>query len=185
MLACIVIFAAGVISALWTWLPISIQAGMTATLFLYIGYWLRQHKDGERKRIFIPICVIIWAVAFCVSYLNGNMSMASNKFPNPIINIVGAICGSYLIICLSRRLERTNLICKFLTFLGENSLLVLCVHLVEQKILPWSIIYGIIPNTYVAYIVVYGCKIIWATGMVILIRKFDGFRRSHLLENTK
>lgn len=174
-LAVAAVFLVGMISAKWVWLPFSVQAGMSGLLFLYIGYRVRQLSPKIHNRAINSFCLCIWGIALWFSYKFDCMSVARSYFPNLVINVLGAVAGSWTILVICRKLEKSNPVSDFLAFVGQNTEVVLCFHLFEMKILPWHIFYDLeIP--YVNILVIL-CKILWACmGIVIIdtIKRLDG-----------
>lgn len=60
---------------------------------------------------------------------------------------------------------------KQLAFIGENSLIILCFHLVETKILPWGHFYGIVKPYAIAVPLADILKILWASCGVLVVKK--------------
>ena len=135
----VAIAVASIVSAKYTWLPFSIQSAGVGCLFMYGGLLIKEY-NLEDKKYMIGWGIAIWAVAILCSYKYGNMSVAECLFPNVILNIVGAVMGSYVIIRFFSWLERkncNNIIWEKLCMIGEYSTIVLCVHLIEIRVVPW------------------------------------------------
>lgn len=132
------------------------------------------YKELEIKKIFIPVSIVIWIVALYFSYKNGLISMVSSSYPNPIINILGSITATYIIICVSQWIEKVGRgeIYHYLLFWGRNTLIVLCAHLTELNCLPWSWVYALIDSRPIGLIVVFCLKVLWATLAVLLVNKY-------------
>lgn len=126
------------------WFPLSIQAGCCATLFIYVGYLAKQAKpiyqelSSEVKAGGVILSLLLWGnfVQNFESFWLVHCDMGRG-----IIDFVGSICGCYLLILLSKGIEKH---CKHLTrlfaHLGRYSLLVLCVHILELKVIPWKLV---------------------------------------------
>lgn len=84
----------GAVSAKFIWLPFSVQAGMTAVLFMWAGKMIADH-GGMQKVLENKLCMIgcaaVWLVAIFFSYRNGNMSLVRAYFPNMILNGGGGV----------------------------------------------------------------------------------------------
>lgn len=120
------------------WLPFSIQAGMTASLFVYIG-WLSKKKKLFEKAVPFPILsgmICIWL--FCIIF-GGQLYLVRNYFGNGLLDIIGALCGSYLVILFAKKIEEnTSWLSLILEFYGKNTLLMLCCHAFELKVISWE-----------------------------------------------
>ena len=135
----IVLTFVSVISARYTWLPFSVQAAGVGSLFMYCGLMIKELKLEDKKHLAM-VGIAIWAVALFYSYRFGNMSVAECLFPNLIPNVLGAICGSYVIVSFFAWIEKKsarNAVWEKLCLLGEFSTAVLCVHLIEIRVVPW------------------------------------------------
>ena len=79
-----------------------------------------------------------------------------------IIDIWGCICACYIILLISKFIaKRTLVLKKALSFLGKYSIFVLCIHLLELNLFPWTqLIQKIVtlglPATYESYIIIIG-----------------------------
>ena len=122
----------------YIWLPFSIETAFVAILFLYVGYLMRNKKIFENKFDFKYKCIIFitWLIGakFCKTLVD------SNYYNFYYFNILIGICGSYLLIELSKVINiYTNYVKRFLQWCGENSLYILCVHGAEGRgIVPWG-----------------------------------------------
>lgn len=61
------------------WLPFSIQAGMVAVLFMYVGIIIRKYDILNKKTSFGMYLFLIGIVLFCIKY-GGNIDMVSNIY---------------------------------------------------------------------------------------------------------
>ena len=124
----------------FVWLPLSIQAGMTSLIFVYLGV-IAKENDILNKSISKELYIaLIFIVGFCTKY-SGILYMVGNVYQNGLLDVIGALAGSFLVIKASYLIQN-NL--KFLKtciqFIGKNSLLFLCVHLFSLNCLQWTIL---------------------------------------------
>lgn len=135
-------FLIGTFSVKYVWLPWSIQPGLSASLFVWIGTQMRSLRIYDRP--FHPLVAIvgillwIWAI-----YLKHPIGMATSYFGewpwNALIKIAAAIAGSFFIITFSRTIElRGKRVARTLEALGAASLGILCVHLVLDNVINWE-----------------------------------------------
>lgn len=152
------------------WLPLSVQPGMVAASFVYLGMLARKYNVMERKlpkEMKIGIAALwVFCILFC-----GKLYLVENMFANGILDYAGALAGSYLVICFSRWLEqKTHYIAKGLRFLGQNTLIMLCVHAVELKVVFWdTLLSGPVQLGIPAFAVYLSAKIIFCTLVTVLI----------------
>ena len=142
-----IIFVLGLFTlGYWTsvhlfWFPFSIQAGCCATLFMYIGYVVKKSKDVYYK---LPkeakILGTVFAAAVWVDFMINFQSfwLVHCDIGRGIIDIVGCICASYMVLLISKGIEKvSNVLSNILSFLGKYSLIVLCIHILELNLFPW------------------------------------------------
>ena len=120
------------------WLPFSIQAGMTASLFVYIGFLAKKYDVFAKKLstavLSITSAVWLWCIIYC-----GRLYMVRNYYENGLLDVLGALAGSYIVIILSKTLEKKTKWCAgILKFFGVNSLLLLCCHAFELNVVSWD-----------------------------------------------
>ncbi len=108
--------------------PWSVQCGMTASLFFVLGYYLR--KDDLLKHLNFLVSVIFFIIWFyCYKYY-GTLTMANCNIPN-IMTVIGALCGSAVILYVSKIFERVFWVNNVLEYIGKMTLIILCVHIFE------------------------------------------------------
>ena len=119
------------------WFPASIQAGCCAALYMYAGLCAR-HCDGRvrgwvRKARFLVFPV--WAV-FILSFTSFHLVRCD--FGKGAADIFASICACCAVFMISEGLDRLGgrLAC-LMAFFGRNSLVILCVHLVEMDLVDW------------------------------------------------
>lgn len=131
------LFFIGWKSAELVWLPMSIQPALVCLLFVYLGYLCKKENilNKDIPKGWIIAIALIWVVAFVYG---GHMYLVGCYFGNGILDIIGALCGSYIMILLSKLIaNKTSIISCILQFLGRNTLPILCFHLIEQNTFPW------------------------------------------------
>lgn len=125
------------------WLPLDIQAGGTASLFMYLGWLLKKNqlqietiRDKEVRFVGFVGALFIWFYA--VMNFKG-FYLVHDEIHNGIFDIIGGICGSILLLLLSYLMtKRTAKLADFLSWAGKYSLLFLSVHITELNLLPWN-----------------------------------------------
>lgn len=137
--------AASIISAKYTWLPLSVQSGASSAIFIYIGYYEKKNQLIEKhtNTAALLIACVCWGGGIFVSYYQANMSLVRSFLPCPVINVVGAVAASYLIIVFAGKMDQSEYVSgsvpyKFLCFWGKCSGIVMCVHLMELRTVNYS-----------------------------------------------
>ena len=172
------IAAVGYITSAWIWLPFSFQAGLTAMLFVWIGYKARQ-VDLLNKYL-----DNIWALALALvlrlnSIINGGeLYMVTNHYGDGLFDVLGDLGAAFVIIKLSRRLSQSRLIkpiSDFLSIYGRNSLIVLCIHLIELDTFPWYVISSRLPYA-LGIIVLFVLKVMLSVIGVWGVKRMGRFK---------
>ena len=132
--------AFGIISQEHVWLPLSIQSGIAAAFFMYIGWLLRTHADAI-ARYRIPITLVAFT-CWVVAIMNGgNSSIAMCAFPAGAIDIIGGIGASWCILRFSALVARyVPAVSAPLELAGRNTLPLFSLHIVEDNTLPMWIL---------------------------------------------
>ncbi|WEV66183.1 acyltransferase family protein [Bifidobacterium sp. ESL0764] len=132
-------FALGYLSSRYAWLPFSVQAGLTASLFVYLGC-LGKRFDviGLFRRwpvLWLP-SLAVWGLAI---WKYSSFGLATNVYgQTPLLSIVGSVCGSLCIIGASQLVDRwIPYLNTALAFIGRYTLAIFCAHLLENDVLPW------------------------------------------------
>lgn len=118
------------------WLPLSIQSGMLASLYLLIGYEARRRGFDPVKINGFAAFILMLITAFGMQHFKG-FWLVHNYFGNGWLDFLISIAASLFVICLSVRLScGVTLIRSFFLFFGKNSLIILCFHMIEMAVLP-------------------------------------------------
>ena len=118
----------GFVSARFIWLPFSIQSGMAATFFLWIGYEIKKQRILDKVHWYhylIALCV------FCGGVLAkyANVSFVNAWCQDIFLSVLTGLAGSLLVYLVARmRIPG-------LDYLGKISLTILCTHLYALEIL--------------------------------------------------
>lgn len=148
-ISCLIYAALYVISiesARYIWLPFSIQSGLMASFFLFLGSKLK-YWHPRNKFVGIIICLFLWVVDCYYSFSFGDISVASCTIPMLFINTIGAVAGSQVVFFLSQVIDHRTIVLylkRYLVFIGQNTMIVLTVHMMEYWFIPWQAI----KNTY-------------------------------------
>lgn len=173
--ACFIVTIAyiGYKTSQFVWLPFSVQAGMVAIIFLYVGYGMKQYGIMQ-KTVRAPSVIFASAIwIFCIIF-GGHLYMVQNYYGNGLLDMMGAICATYIILLISRMIEKkADLFARILTFYGKNSIIVLCFHLIELDTFRWNLLTDSlgITGTRNGTIVLLIGRILWATLSVIVVNK--------------
>ena len=113
------------------WLPFSLLPGMFAVPFILSGYYAKEYGLFEKMKPLHYIgCGAIFIVG-CLTPYAQRLYMVNVYAMDYFLTPVFALAGSVAIIGISMLLEKIPT--KAFRFFGENSLIVLCIHLVEMN----------------------------------------------------
>ncbi len=186
-LVAVILFVAGT----WTaehcfWLPFSFQAGLCAIGFMYIGYVgktlvpVYQKQSRLVKGLFLAVCVIGFGL-FC--YFFEGYWLVHCEYQHGILDILGSLCACVCALAASALIDRYGHLSKLiLSWMGVNSLVILCVHIFELVAFPWDRFAGWVVSLGVSEylasaLVVRLCKVIWITIASILCVRWNVTRR--------
>jgi len=112
------------------------------------------------------------------------MCIVENGFPNLYENIFGALGASYVIIQLSKSIERNKgWLSKLLSYIGRFSLVVLCFHLIEMKLIPWESLLPFRGTCY--YLCLFISKVLWALFWIWMSTKVKFLRAIFSIRGAK
>lgn len=151
----------GFTTSKYVWLPFDISASMVIIVFVYLGYIIKEFNILEKDvTIFLKIVMLlIWI--FCIKF--GGMSLVRNYYKLGVIDMFGAICGTYYFMMLAKFIsERTTYLKKGLLYLGKRTITILCFHLLEFNCMPWGKILALLGIDKFATMAVLIMRYIWA-----------------------
>lgn len=134
------------VSSLWIILPFSIQPAMTAAVFVFMG-WNLQKIDLEAKLNNIYLFVLGILILFIEVILDIRVDIASNTYNYGVISAIGAVCICYSVVLVAKKIsEKKSILKEQLAILGKYSLFILCIHKIEMRVFPWSIVLLLLQN---------------------------------------
>ena len=166
--AAFMLWLAAYLTAGIIWLPLSIQSGCSSVIFITVGVYAKDLFLNRRMTLFYPAAFALFAAAMYFSIANDYMSIARSCFPDPAINILGAIAGTWLLIGFFRSFS-CGAVGKQLAVFGKNSIVVLSVHYIEKNIIPWQKLAALLGDGIPAWSAVYVLKVAICFIGVILV----------------
>lgn len=174
--AVIALFLIGYFSRELFWFPLSIQAGMCAVLFMYIGHlWKDVYKHIETLtkecKIFLIISAfIVWAF-FVIDF--ESFWLVKCDVGRGVVDIFSSLCAVLCVIFISKLIaEHFTKLSDALGYLGKYSIIMLCAHNVESSLFPWYRISLTLkmPN-WVEMMIIIAVKIIWCALITYLFSR--------------
>lgn len=133
-LAVFCLFEIGIRSSRFFWLPWSIQPGLCALLFVYVGYLAKpildvQSMTQETRGMLFLFGLCLW---WCFIRDFNGFYLVRCYFGRGFADIACSLAACWCVIEVSRFIDmRFPRIASILRFFGRYSLIVLCVHVVE------------------------------------------------------
>lgn len=109
-------------------LPLEIQNGCIGVLYLFLGFLVQ--KYGLLRKIYLPpllFSLLVWVLGYFNNY--GYMTLVNCDVD--VISIIVSCCACYVVLSLSKLLEKVHLLCSIFTWLGKNTIIILCFHMFE------------------------------------------------------
>lgn len=125
----------GCVTSAYVRLPLNIQPGMNACLFVYLGYLGRKYALTARRFFFSRLllfgALIFW---FAVTDFDWKLDlvMASCYYQNFAVDVAASLCMVYVVMRLAIFLHRTYKWSRGIAWLGRNTLYIYCVHALSQ-----------------------------------------------------
>lgn len=105
-----------------------ISNALTIIFFIYGGMLIKQwFKCGFDNWGLFMVSLLLY-ISFLV-IPHSHMSFPVNKFPDLILPFVISVVAVYAVLFLSRYFERTRLTSRVLSYIGENSLYIMALHI--------------------------------------------------------
>lgn len=135
------IFALGYFSRKIFWLPLSIQEGCLALLFMYLGYLYKQERSrfsdfSKETKCFLKIAACVIWIGFMKDFQG--FWLVRCFLGRGLIDVISSLCACYCLIEISKILDiHLPAISGKIEFLGKNSLIFMGVHNAEYFFFPW------------------------------------------------
>lgn len=112
------------------YIPTNFLQGISAMIFYLFGNLCKTIKYQLSSINYQVLMCIIAASILVSSNIAGPMYMVECYYSSYLFNVVGGICGCYLVYLLAKSIKSSR-IGLLLTQIGNISILVLCVHIVD------------------------------------------------------
>jgi fucose 4-O-acetylase-like acetyltransferase len=126
--------AATIVGRYVIFLPGGINEGLSALVFVLIGVYLRE--CGVNKYVFL-LSVLAWII----SLLYFDMVLAGCKYDCYPIQVIGSVGGTLSLYFLLNKIGSCYNLSRWLSWLGINSMAILCMHTIESHTIIWSVLH--------------------------------------------
>lgn len=164
-------FGLGVCTARVLWLPLSVQAALCAVLFLYVGHLIRRFDllgEGRMPAAVWPLLALGWVATFalCTFY------MVESRYDEGILDVVGSTCATLCVLGLSdAAARRAPRLLEPLERVGQVTLPILCMHVIELNVFPWWRVAELLPATPATWVVLVLLRLLLVAVMVLLLAR--------------
>lgn len=107
-------------------IPFGISQGIAGCMFVYCGYFCNKYPAVLNNKVVIGIGL----VSFVLCFLYGRCAMSHHIFKLNLLQVPAAVFATFMSLKVLRKLPRIS---KLLSFLGKNSLIILCIHAIDRK----------------------------------------------------
>lgn len=179
----IAVFLCGYMTKDMIWLPFSIQAGAVSVLFIYIGYIIKhlsKLKSNieylQREEIRTACVILAFVIWLDFIYNFKGFYLVEGDIGRGVTDVFGSICAYCVLLTVCRYIDKKcNLIARYLSFVGKNSILLLCLHNVELNLFPWGIVLNYLDKLGVGYtltmLIIVTIKMILLMVLLYLLQK--------------
>ena len=153
------------------WLPLSVQGGMLASLYILVGYECSKRKLSVDD-INIPIFIVLFLIMLFGIWNFHGLWLVHNYFGNGWFDFFISLAAAGVVLKLSQMICKMGWLKNMLVFFGKNSLLILCAHLIELKMLPFKTLINMIAGDSIskpvfALLLLVAVKFIYIVAVVI------------------
>ncbi len=167
------------------WYPLSVQAGMAAVLFMYIGYLVKEYHSVLEKipekfmQFLMLVSFILW---FTFMFDFEAMWLVHNNFGRGWWDILRCFAACWCVILLSKMLDQSYThLSGWMAFLGRNSILILCLHILELDVFPWKDFTDWLTRKELTWLTIFylkiALKLVWAIGGTVLLTKSRAIKK--------
>lgn len=113
-------------------LPFSIDIVCIGAFFFLLGFLLKQEVINFRiqAKYFLSFLGLF---CLCHYYFNYTIDLNLRKYDNLIISTLEALCGIYIVLCVSSWMSKYQVITKIFAYIGSGSLFILIFHYLFQS----------------------------------------------------
>ena len=126
---------ASIIFSKYYWLPQALDVAVVAAFFMWCGWCIKNFDEKNKFNISLSLCITFFWIMCVLAKIH--IELATRSYPLQFVSVIEAIAGSIVIIYLSKKCEKLNLLSK-LAILGQHTLAILCIHHLDLYWIWWS-----------------------------------------------
>ena len=120
--------------------PYCIPLGITAVGFVYVGYLVRRFEviESLELKYFFPLLLILWFY----NWRQGGIDMALFWYPSGyVFGLLGALGAFFVLYFFCKNFfVKGSFFWKMIRFCGRYSLIVYCIHAIDENLMNWKMI---------------------------------------------
>ena len=119
------------------WFPWSADIAFVAVIFFYAGFILQKKQilsDFVNQKAYIALCLFLWMAGI---FRGITLKFIWRNYKGEFTCIIVAIAGSLVCCALIHHLCKLKSLQKILSWIGQGSLIILCLHHLERQFIPF------------------------------------------------
>ena len=124
----VIVSLVGYLTGLFIWLPFSVQSGMFAVFYLWVGYMLKQY-DLLRKLKWYAYLIALVILTVGIRFGYCAVSFATARVKDLLISTTVGLAGCLVVFFMARLSKKITL----LSWIGQNTITILCIHIVSLE----------------------------------------------------
>lgn len=169
-----ILFAVGYLTAQKIfWFPLSIQAGCCATMYMYVGFSIKNRLDEIRK---LPVKIKLFGMLLAGGmwgsfiYTFRSFWLVHNDFGTGAIDVFCSLCACLCVFMIAMGVDHLGgKLATILAYFGKNSLIVLCVHIIELDLINWGSFIEYMSTKGIPYLAAGGIAFVLKFVLIILM----------------
>lgn len=183
ILICLLLGVSGSFISKFVWLPWSIDVALAATLFMYIGFYIKQKDLLVKIPLNITSLILSVSCFSLSSSLNVIIDMNNRIYGNLLLFYLSGISGSFIVFWITEKvIMNIKFISEVLKSIGRDSVIILGFHMILITLLNFTISLFLSDLTFKGTFLIYSfisiiiCKIIsiLVNNFSILLYLFKG-----------
>ena len=167
------------------WLPLSVQAGAMAALYMYVAQLVRAKQDQllglprSHKVVALLFALVVWA-QFIWNFQTFWLVRAD--IGHGLLDVASSLCACAVVLAGCHGLQRTGWrAAELLARFGRHTLLFFAIHCVEMAAFPWGSLTRLLQGSplppALQLVALIGVRLVMDCGLLWLLLKSDRVRR--------
>lgn len=119
-------------------LKLQLDAVFSVFVLFYIGVFFRKIDLLSKIKKDVSFNILIMAICFLslliIGKLGEDISIANNKYSNPVLFVIATTLGLIMIYSISQILSKSSLLLRMISYIGSNTMVIILWHFVAFKV---------------------------------------------------